>query len=207
MVRDFISWLAGGGKGKGTRDHIVKLKLVSRRLERSRRKLERQQRTMESRLRQALAKGDVESARMYATDLARARKWARGYQNLISKIDGLVFKLERADAIQSIASEMAGVADALREVNEQLHLPEIEAVVSDMEGALEGIEMKSEEMESRVDDLFVTDTDTQEVDSILEEYGLEVGVAAETGLPTPATGTKSEVSDIEKEIEELKRKD
>ncbi len=205
MVRDFLSWLTSGGKKKSPRDHIIKLKLVSRRLEKSKRKLELQQRKTESRIRQALAKGDLESARMYATDLARSRKWARGYQALISKIDGLVFKLERADAIQSIATEMAGVAEALREVNEQLNLPEIQAVVNDMESALDGIEMKSEDMEEKIDDLFITDTDASEVDAILEEYGLEVGVAAETGLPTPAT--TETVSDLEKEIEELKKKD
>ena len=205
MVRDFLSWLTSGGKKKSARDHIIKLKLVSRRLEKSKRKLELQQRKTESRIRQALAKGDIESARMYATDLARSRKWARGYQALISKIDGLVFKLERADAIQSIATEMAGVAEALREVNEQLNLPEIQAVVNDMEGALEGIELKSEDMEEKIDDLFITDTDASEVDSILEEYGLEVGVTAETGLPTPAT--TETVTDLEKEIEELKKKD
>ena len=207
MVRDFISWLAGGGKKKSAKDYIINLKVVSRRLERSRRKLERTERESESKLRRAIQKGDIESARMYAADISRSRKWARGYQSLISKIDGLIFKLERADAVQSIASEMAGVAAALKEVNISLRLPEIDNVVNDMESALNDIEDKSSIMEDSVEGLFALDTDQGEVDDILKEYGLEVGIAAETGLPTPATPSSSVVSELEKEIEDLKKED
>lgn len=202
-MRDFIGWLVGGNSKKSQRDHILNLKVVGRRLERSKRKLENQQRQTEKKVRQAIQKGDMESARMYAKDVVRSKKWALGYQSLVSKIDGLIFKLERADAVQSIAGEMKGVAGALREANAQLNLPEIDNVVNDMNQALEGIEDKSDIMEDSVDQLFEMDTDETEVDSLLQEYGADIGVSVSTELPTPSSTT----SELEKEIEALRKEE
>jgi len=172
-------------------------------LERSKRKLENQHRQTEKKVRQAIQKGDMDSARMYAKDVVRSKKWALGYQSLVSKIDGLIFKLERADAIQSIAGEMKGVAGALREANMQLNLPEIDAVVNDMNSALEGIEDKSEIMEDSVDQIFDMDTNEAEVDSLLQEYGADVGISVSSELPTPSSTT----SELEKEIKELRKEE
>lgn len=202
-MRDLIGWLVGGNKKQTNRDHILNLKVVSRRLERSKRKLENQERKTERKIRSAIKKGDMQSARMYAKDTVRSRKWARGYQSLISKIDGLIFKLERADAVQDIASEMRGVAHSLIEANHALNLPEIDNLVGDMQGALDGIEETSEIMEDSVDQLFETDTDEIEVDSILQEYGAEVGISASAELPTPSTKT----TELEKEIESLRKEE
>lgn len=145
----------------------------------------------------------MESARMYAKDVVRSKKWALGYQSLISKIDGLMFKLERADAVQSIAGEMRGVAGALREANMQLNLPEIDSVVNDMNSALQGIEDKSGIMEDSVDQLFDMDTNQEEVDGLLQEYGADVGVSVSSELPTPSSTT----SELEKEIESLRKEE
>ncbi|MHA2502328.1 MAG: Snf7 family protein [Candidatus Kariarchaeaceae archaeon] len=203
-MRDLIGWLVGGGNTQKTqKSHILNLKVVGRRLGRSQRKLENQQRVTEQKVRKAIQKGDMDSARMYAKDVVRSKKWALGYQSLISKIDGLSFKLERAEAVQSIAGEMKGVAGALRQVNMELNLPEIDTVVNDMNAALEGIEDKSEIMEDAVDGLFEMDTNEADVDSLLQEYGADIGVSVSTELPTPSSTT----SELEAEIAELRKEE
>lgn len=195
----------GGSSGskKSQKSHILNLKVVQRRLARSQRKLENQQRQTEKKVRAAIQKGDMDSARMYAKDVVRSKKWALGYQSLTSKIDGLIFKLERADAVQSIAGEMKGVAGALRQVNMELNLPEIENVVNDLNASLDGIEDKSEIMEDAVDGLFEMDTNEEDVDSLLQEYGADVGVSVSTELPT----ARSSTSELEAEIEALRKEE
>jgi len=203
-LRDLIGWLVGGGKSsRGSRDHILNLKLVNRRLTKSQRKLENQERKTERKIRTAIQKGDMQSARMYAQDTVRSRKWARGYQSLLSKIDGLIFKLERAEAVQDIASEMKGVARSLIDANASLNLPEIDSLVGDMNEALEGIDDTSEIMEESMDSLFASDTDEGEIDSLLGEYGAEVGIAASSGLPAPS----GQISELEKEIASLRKEE
>ena len=202
-MRDLVKWLIGGSSSRSGRDHMLNLKVVSRRLSRSQKKLDNQQRQNERKIRQAIQKGDMQSARLYAQDTVRARKWGRGYQSLISKIDGLVFKLERADAIQDISKEMKGVAKSLIEANDALNLPEIDSLVGDMQEALDGIEDTSEIMEGSMDEIFSSDTNESEIDNLLQEYGAEVGVAASTGLPMPSTAS----SELEKEIESLRKEE
>lgn len=202
-MRDLIGWLVSGKSSKSNRDHILNLKVVSRRLQRSQKKLENQEKQVEHKIRAAMQKGDMQAARMYAKDTVRSRKWARGYQSLISKIDGLVFKLERAEAVGSLAGEMKGVAQSLIAANNALNLPEIDNLVGNMQSALDGIEDTSEIMEDSVDQLFDNDTDETEVDNLLHEYGAEVGVSAEAGLPMPSTKS----SELEKEIEALRHEE
>ncbi|OLS27395.1 MAG: hypothetical protein HeimC2_12350 [Candidatus Heimdallarchaeota archaeon LC_2] len=203
-MRDLFNWLVSGNSGKkSNREHLINLKMVNRRLNKSMKKLENTERQTERKIRQAIQKGDMQAARMYAQDTVRSRKWARGYQSLISKIDGLLFKLERADAVQSIAGEMKGVAKTLINANQSLNLPEIDHLVGDMQRALDGIEETSEIMEDSMDNLFEGDTDELEIDSLLTEYGVEVGLTASAGLPLPSTKT----SDLEKEIEALRNEE
>ncbi len=200
-MRDLIGWLVSGKKSQNNKDHILNLKVVSRRLARSQRKLENQERKMERKIREAIKKGDMQAARMYANDAVRTRKWGRGYQSLISKIDGLIFKLERAEAVQDIAGEMRGVAKSLIAANQALNLPELDKVIGDMQYALDSIEDTSEIMEDSVDQLFESDTDEMEVDKLLQEYGVEAGISAEAGLPMPSGKT----SKLEDEIERLRK--
>jgi len=161
------------------------------------------ERQAERKIKQAIQRGDMEAARMYANDVVRARKWSRGYQSLISKIDGLMFKLERSDAVQSLAGEMRGVAKSLREASAALNIAGLDDVIQDMEQAMEEVDISSEVMEESVEGMFATDVDETEVDNILAEYGAEVGISASSGLPTPVSSSK--VSDLEKEIEELRK--
>lgn len=202
-MRDLIGWLVGGKSNASNRDHILNLKVVSRRLARSQRKLENQEKRNERKIRAAIQKGDTESARMFANETVRNRKAARGYQSLINKIDGLVFKLERAEAIQSIAGEMRGVANSLLNINNQLNLPEIDNLVGNMTETLESIDDTSEMIEDSMDDMFESDIDEGEVDNLLQEYGVEVGMSMDAGLPVASTKS----SDLEKEIEALRKEE
>ena len=204
-MRDLLGWLVGGSSSRSSsgRDQLLNLKVVSRRLTRSQKKMDNKQKQIERKIRTAVQKGDMDAARMYAKDTVRSRKWARGYQSLISKIDGLVFKLERAEAVQDIAKEMRGVANSLISANNSLNLPEIDNLVGDMQGALDGIEDTAEIMEDSMDQLFEGDTDELEIDNILGEYGLEAGITASEGLPMPST----KASELEKEIEALRKEE
>ncbi|MDH5403641.1 MAG: SNF7 family protein [Candidatus Heimdallarchaeota archaeon] len=202
-MRDLLGWLVSGNTKKSSRDHILNLKVVSRRLERSKRKLENQEKKTERNIRTAIQKGDMEAARLYAKDTVRSRKWARGYQSMISKIDGLVFKLERTEAVQDISKEMKNVAKVLIDAQQSLNLPELDTVIGNMQDAMENIEDASDIMEDSVDQLFESDTNETEVDSLLQEYGAEIGISVQSDLPTPSTKT----SELEKQIESLRKEE
>jgi len=67
MFGNFMGWLLG--TKKGARDHIVNLRLTVRRLERAQRKLGRDESKMQLKMKQNIQRGDLESARLFATDM------------------------------------------------------------------------------------------------------------------------------------------
>ncbi len=201
MVGNFFGWLLG--TKKSGRDHIVNLRLTSRRLDRAARKIERDEARIQLKLKQAIQRGDMESARLYATDIVRSRKWALGYQKLISKINGLIFKLERADSAASMAEEMHGVASALRMANAQLQIPDLDRVIMDMESSIDGIENSTEALEDGIDDLLVSDSDPVEIDRLIDQTATEMGISTGTSLPNVGV---VETDDLEAEIQKLRKK-
>jgi charged multivesicular body protein 1 len=202
MFGNFMGWLLG--TKKSARDHIVNLRLTVRRLERAQRKLGRDESKMQLKMKQTIQRGDLESARLFATDIVRNRRWELGYQKLISRINGLIFKLERADTAASMAEEMHGVANALRAANAQLQIPDLDRVIQDMESSIDGIEESTGTIEDGIDDLLVTDTDPVEVDRLIEQTAAELGVSTQAGLPTVGV---VETDDLEAEIQKLRKKE
>ena len=197
-----MGWLLG--TKKGARDHIVNLRLTVRRLERAQRKLGRDESKMQLKMKQNIQRGDLESARLFATDMVRNRRWELGYQKLISRINGLIFKLERADTAASMAEEMHGVANALRAANAQLQIPDLDRVIQDMESSIDGIEESTGTIEDGIEDLLVTDTDPVEVDRLIEQTAAELGVSTQAGLPTVGV---VETDDLEEEIQKLRKRE
>lgn len=197
-----MGWLLG--TSKSSRDHIVNLRLTVRRLERAQRKLDRDESKMQLKMKQSIQRGDIEGARLFATDIVRSRKWELGYQKLVSRINGLIFKLERADSAASMAEEMHGVADALRSANAQLQIPDLDRVIQDMEASIDGIEESTGTLEDGIDDLLVSDTDPVEVDRLIEQTAVELGVSTQAGLPTVGV---VETDDLEAEIQKLRKKE
>ena len=68
----FVRWLGGG---KATRDYIIDLKMVNKRLARSSKKLETDEAKIQRKCRDSLRKGQMDQARLYASNVARNRKW------------------------------------------------------------------------------------------------------------------------------------
>lgn len=197
-----MGWLLGSKKNP--RDNIVNLRLTVRRLERAQRKLERDESKMQLKMKQSIQRGDLESARLFATDIVRNQRWEFGYQKLVSKINGLIFKLERADTAASMAAEMHGVASALRAANEQLQIPDLDRVIQDMESSIDGIEESTGTIENGIDDLLIADTDPAEVDRLIEKTAVELGVSTQAGLPSVGV---VETDDLEQEIQKLRKRE
>jgi hypothetical protein len=103
-----------------------------------------------------------------------------------------------------MAEEMHGIAAALRAANAQLQIPDLDKVIQDMESSIDGIEDSTGTIEDGIDDLLVTDTDPAEVDRLIEQTAVELGVSTQAGLPTVGV---VETDDLEAEIQKLRRKE
>ncbi len=191
----FVNWLMGG---RSTRDWIIRLRLIERRIERQRMKLKKDENKMMKEVRRAVEQGDMEAAKVFAQDVVRSRRFALGCARLNSRLKGIIAKMEHTDAVQSIVKDMKGLAISLRHLNRSLRVPQLGRYVEQLEEGLTGIEVSTETIDEELEGALSSDIDEEEVTRILGEAGAVVSVTTEHGLPTPSAK--------EKEIkEELKR--
>ena len=207
MVRDLVSWLASSKNSNSKRSAKMNLKIIFRKLSRSQKKLEKKEKTLEKNIQKSLKRGDTLSAKMYARDLLQSRKWIQGYYSLNSKIEGLIHKLDQAEAVKSLSSEMKNITSDLKEVSRIVGTEDMDQAVTDLASSLDEIDEVSEIMEEGIGDVFAAEVDDTEVDSLVSEFGTKLGIVAASGLPAPVVTSPqvANISDLEKEIEDLKK--
>ncbi len=196
----FFGWL----KPKpNLRDWVVRFRLVDKKLQRQRQKLVRDEKKARKEIERAMKNGDRDTAKLFATDLVRSRRMALGCQKLSGQVKGIMFKLEHADAMQTVAKDMAGLVMAMRGINQTLSLPELDQVMMAMEGEMEKFGIAMEGLDEGFDMIQTEVGDDEEVNAILDEVatGIVEGPAGIGALPAPAIGNP----ELQKELEKLKK--
>ncbi len=189
--------------GRSTRDWIIRLRLIERRIERQRMKLKKDENKMMKEVRRAVEQGDMEAAKVFAQDVVRSRRFALGCARLNSRLKGIIAKMEHTDAVQSIVKDMKGLAISLRHLNRSLRVPQLGRYVEQLEEGLTGIEVSTETIDEELEGALSSDIDEEEVTRILGEAGAVVSVTTEHGLPTPSAKEK----EIKEELERLREEE
>jgi uncharacterized protein YigA (DUF484 family) len=88
---------------------IINMRMVEKRLERQRRKMKKDEQKMMKEVKQAIENDDMQSAKLFAKDIARNRKMAHNLQRLRSQVKGIGYKLEQASAVKAIGGDLRGL--------------------------------------------------------------------------------------------------
>jgi hypothetical protein len=201
--KKFGKWVRGGSGTRGgspTRKWIVRLRMIERRMGRQRQKLKAEEKKMMREVESAVNKGDMDEARLYAKDVAKTRKMGLTTQKIQSRVKAMTFKLEQAQAMESMSQDMVGLVRALRSVNASLRIPQLENVIVDMEQEMTQLDMATEAIDEGLELTDMTEEIDEDVDKIIGELAAGKAATAATSLPT--ADIKSQ--EIQKELEKLK---
>ena len=180
---------------------IVNMRMVDKRLEHQRKKIQRDEKKMMKEVKDALDKDDLETARLFAKDIARSRKMAYNLQKLRSKVKTMVFKLEQANAIQQIGQDLRGLVKSLYMVNRSLAIPQMENILFAMENEMENLNLTTETLDEGLDTAFEEETDDEEANKILEEMKASRVATTESSL---ASAVDNLSEDLEARLQRLK---
>jgi hypothetical protein len=179
------------------------MRMVDKRLERQRKKIQRDEMKMMKEVKDALAKDDIDTARLFAKDIARSRKMAFNLQKLRSKVKTMVFKLEQASAVQAIGADLRGLVKSLYMVNRTLAIPQMEQILFAMENEMENLSLTTDTLEEGLDTAFESDeTEDGDADKILEEMKASRVATTESSLASANSDSLSE--DLEARLQRLK---
>ncbi len=206
FLKDMSNWLSGGKKKDTVRSATVKLKVFNKRLMRNTKRMEmtaKQARDKAVRLRKA---GDMDGSEFHARNYLQVKKQARAIDHFRTNLEGMVFKLEQANAVKDIANIMKGIATSLGMLKTQFSVPELTELMTEIGVDMEDFEVTQEITSDGIDtmtlDTAVTDSQVKE---ILGEIDAEIQV--EVGGALPSIDPNGKVKELEDELNKLKSRD
>jgi hypothetical protein len=206
FLKDMSNWLSGGKKKDTVRSATVKLKVFNKRLMRNTKKMEmtaKQARDKAVRLRKA---GDMDGSEFHARNYLQVKKQARAIDHFRTNLEGMVFKLEQANAVKDISVIMQGIATSLGMLKSQLSVPQLTELMTEIGVDMEDFEVTQEITSDGIDDMTldtaVTDSQVKEV---LGEIDAEIQV--EVGGALPSIDPDGKVKELEDELNKLKSRD
>lgn len=158
-------------------DDLITFRLTSKQMGRSAKKCEKNIATQREKLKQAIAKGNTEGARIYAQNVIREKNQSLNFLRMGSRIDAVATRLETAIRMQQVNAAMKQTVRGMSNAMKSMEVTQIAGTMSDFEKAFEDMDVKSAYMESTME---ATDMNTppEEVDSLIrmvaDENGLEL---------------------------------
>ncbi len=206
FLKDMSNWLSGGKKKDTVRSATVKLKVFNKRLMRQTKRMEitaKQARDKAVRLRKA---GDMDGSAFHARNYLQVKKQARAIDHFRTNLEGMVFKLEQANAVKDISNIMTGIAASLGALKSQLSVPQLTEMMTEIGIDMEDFEVTQEITSDGIDSMTLdTAVSDNQVKEILGEIDAEIQV--EVGGALPSIDPDGKVKELEEELNKLKSRD
>ena len=203
FLKDISKWLSGGKSKDGPRSAAIKLKVFNKRLMRQTKKLEISAKLARDKAVRLRKEGDMEGSKFHARNYLQTKKQARTIDGFRTNLEGLLFKLEQANAVKDVAQIMTGIASSLSTLKAQFSIPQLTEMMKnidiDMEDFAVTAEITSEGIDSIQLDTAITDS---EVNDVIGEMDAEIQV--EMGIALPSAGSDEKIAELEKELNRLK---
>jgi len=206
FLKDMSNWLSGGKKKDTVRSATVKLKVFNKRLARQTKKMEitaKQARDKAVRLRKA---GDMDGSEFHARNYLQVKKQARAIDHFRTNLEGMVFKLEQANAVKDISDIMTGIASSLGALKNQLSVPQLTEMMTEIGVDMEDFEVTQEITSDGIDNVTLdTAVSDSQVKDVLGEIDAEIQV--EVGGALPSVDPDGKIKELEEELNKLKSRD
>ena len=207
FLKDLSNWLSGGRRKDTVRSATIRLKVFNKRLMRQTKKMEMTAKLARDKAVNLRKAGDMDGSTFHARNYLQVKKQARAIDHFRTNLEGMVFKLEQATAVKDVADIMHGIAQSLGALKNQLSIPQITELMTQIGVDIEDFSVTEEITTDGINEVMldtqVTDGDVKEV---LGEIDAEIGAEIGGALPTVAE-PDGKVKELEEELKKLKSKD
>jgi charged multivesicular body protein 2A len=185
------------------RKYKRQLDRTCRDLDRERNKLNTQERKIMMEMKKMAKQDQVDAVRIMARDLVRTRKYSQKMYRMRTQIQGVSLRIQTMQSSAQMADAMKGVTKAMKSMNKQMNIPEMQKIMREFEKQNEMMGMKEDMMNDAVDDVMDDDgmeeeETEQEIQKVMDEAGLDfrtkVGVS-DAALPKKNTEEQAETDE------------
>merc|ERR1712002_47756 len=162
--------------------------------------------------------GQMDAVKIMAKDLVRNKRYQKKMILMKANIQAVSLKITTLKSQDAMMNAMKGVTKAMRQMNRQMNMPQVQKIMMDFERQNEMLDMKTEMMEDAVDDAMAGSDDEEESDQIVKQVldelglqlneelgGLDQGVSLAGPQAVAGPSSASADADLEARLNNLRR--
>jgi len=156
---------------------MFNLKFTAKQFVRMSKKCEKNEKQQKLKLKQAIEKGNIEGARIYAQNAIREKNQALNYLRLSSRIDAVASRVESAVRMKQVTRTMGGIVSGMDKAMKTMDMGKITAVMDQFEKQFEDLDVQSEYVEQAMNQSTSLTTPADQVDLLISQVAEEHGLA------------------------------
>jgi len=186
--------------------HLFNLKFAAKDLERNAKKSEKTEKEEKNKLKKAIAKGNMDGARIHAENAIRQKNQALNYRRMSARVDAVAARVQTAVTTKQVTGSMAGVVKAMESAMKSMNLEKIANLMDRFEQQFENLDVQSQVMENTMMASSTLATPQGEVDSLMHQVADEAGLELNMDLPQAQASSIGASSQASQEQDELSQR-
>ncbi|KAI8986379.1 Snf7-domain-containing protein [Pilobolus umbonatus] len=159
-------------------NQLFQLKFTAKQLNKQSKRCQKDETVEKNKLKKAIQDGNMEGARIYASNAIRKKNEALNLLKLSSRIDAVASRVQTAITMRKVSNSMAQVVRGMGRAMETMNLEQISMVMDKFETQFEDLDVQTGYMEGAMSGTTTMNTPQNEVDSLMhqvaDEHGLEM---------------------------------
>ncbi|KAL9540360.1 Vacuolar-sorting protein SNF7 [Mucor bainieri] len=160
---------------------LFQLKFTAKQLNKQSKRCQKDETTEKNKLKKAIQDGNMEGARIYASNAIRKKNESLNLLKLSSRIDAVASRVQTAITMRKVSNSMAQVVRGMGRAMDTMNLEQISMVMDKFEQQFEDLDVQTGYMEGAMAGTTTMNTPQDEVDSLMhqvaDEHGLELNDA------------------------------
>ncbi|ACO69993.1 predicted protein [Micromonas commoda] len=164
-------------------DQIFNLKFTAKQLARTAAKCEREEKALKAKVKTAIEKGNIEGAKIHATDSIRKKNENLNMLRLASRLDGVVSRLETQHKMNMVNKNMSVIVKSLEQSLKDNNLEKVSENMDQFERQFENLDVQTEFVEQAMGNTTAATTPPEDVAKLMQEVADEHGLEFAANLP------------------------
>lgn len=170
-------------------NHLFNLKFAVKEFERNSKKCDKEEKAERAKLKKAIAKGNMEVARIHGENAIRQKNQSLNYLKMAARIDAVASRVQTAVTTKKVTQSMAGVVKAMDSAMRSMNLEKVSALMDKFEKQFEDLDVQSACMDTAMSQTTTTSVPQNDVDFLMQQVADEAGLELNMELPQGGTST------------------
>lgn len=183
-------------------DQIFELKFLCKQLNQHSKKCEQEEKAQKRKAKVALEKGNMEGAKIHASNAIRKKNEALNYLKLASRLDAVIARLDQQNALTQVNASASGITKNINALLRKVPTEKMSANMGAFTDALDSLDIATATMEKAMNQQAATLHDEAAASELLQQLADENDMKLKIEAPgavAMAPAVAQEEGEVEKE--------